>query len=98
MGALGFVVNCIVVWNTRYIQAALHWLEAMGEDTLEADLARLSPLKHKHINMRPGPEGAVQAKTLGRYHFELDDLARDGHLRPLRDPESLDTFELNWED
>ena len=62
------------------------WLEAMGEDTLEADVARLSPLKHKHINM------------LGRYHFELDDLARDGHLRPLRDPESLDTFELTWED
>ena len=86
MGALGFVVNCIVVWNTRYMQAALHWLEAMGEDTLEADVVRLSPLKHKQINM------------LGRYHFELDDLARDGHLRPLRDPESLDTFELTWED
>jgi len=86
LGALGFVVNCIVVWNTRYMQAALNWLEAMGEDTLEADVARLSPLKHKHINM------------LGRYHFELDDLARDGHLRPLRDPESLDTFELTWED
>ena len=34
---------------------------------------------------------------LGHYHFELDDLARDGHLRPLRDPESLDTFELTWE-
>jgi len=86
LGALGFVVNCIVVWNTRYMQAALNWLEAMGEDTLEADVARLSPLKHKHINM------------LGRYHFELDDLATEGNLRPLRDPNSLDTFELTWED
>ena len=62
------MVNCIVVWNTRYMQAALNWLEAMSEDTLEADVSRLSPLKHKHINM------------LGRYHFEQDDLARDGHL------------------
>ena len=86
MGALGLVANCIVVWNTRYMQPTLHWLETMGEDTLEADVSRLSLLKHKHINM------------LGRYHFELDDLARDGHLRPLRDPESLDTFELTWED
>jgi len=86
LGALGLVANCIVVWNTRYMQPTLHWLETMGEDTLEADVSRLSLLKHKYINM------------LGRYHFELDDLARDGDLRPLRDPESLDTFELTWED
>jgi hypothetical protein len=45
-------------------------------------------------------EGSVtqfRLMVLGRYHFELDDLAKDGHLRPLRDPESLDTFELTWE-
>ena len=51
-----------------------------------ADFARLSPLKYAHINM------------LGRYHFELDDLATEGNLRPLRDPDSLDALEITWKD
>ena len=35
---------------------------------------------------------------LGRYHFELDDLATEGNLRPLRDPDSLDALEITWKD
>ena len=42
--------------------------------------------KYAHINM------------LGRYHFELDDLATEGNLRPLRDPDSLDALEITWKD
>ena len=46
--------------------------------------------------MRPGPEGAVQAKTLGRYHFEVNADVAAGMLRPLRDPDSTDAFETAW--
>jgi len=57
LGALGLVLNAIVLWNTRYMDAALRHLRAGGVQVLEEDLERLSPLVHAHINM------------LGRYHF-----------------------------
>jgi len=93
LSALGLVVNAIVLWNARYIQAILDWLEGIGEDFEDGDLARLSPLKYAHINMRPGPKGAVQAKTIGRYHFTLPDDVRLGAMRPLRDPDTLELYE-----
>ena len=42
LGALGLVVNAIVLWNTRYMDAVL--------SKLQADARRLSPLVHKHLN------------------------------------------------
>ena len=74
LGALGLVVNVIVLWNTIYMDAALNQLRAEGYDVQDEDVARLSPLGSDHINM------------LGRYTFILPDAVAQGQLRPLRDP------------
>ena len=74
LGALGLVVNVIVLWNTIYMDAALDQLRAEGFDVRPEDVARLSPLGFEHINM------------LGRYAFTLPDAVARGELRPLRNP------------
>jgi hypothetical protein len=78
LGALGLVVNVIVLWNTIYMDAALTQLRAGGFDVRDEDVARLSPLGFDHINM------------LGRYAFILPDSIARGELRPLRDPQNID--------
>jgi TnpA family transposase len=78
LGALGLVVNVIVLWNTIYMDAALNQLRAEGQDVRDEDVARLSPLGFDHINM------------LGRYAFTLPDTVARGELRPLRDPRIAD--------
>ncbi|GAA4389571.1 Tn3 family transposase [Hymenobacter koreensis] len=76
LGALGLVVNALVLWNTRYLQRALeHWQETHGAVDA-ADVIRLSPLLHEHVNM------------LGRYDFTLPERVAAGEFRPLRDPAS----------
>lgn len=79
LGALGLVVNIIILWNTLYINAALEQLQAEGYPIHPDDVARLSPLVFDHINL------------LGRYAFSVPDAVWRGELRPLRDP--TDTFE-----
>lgn len=74
LGALGLVLNMIVLWNTVYIEAALDQLRRDGYPVQNDDVARLSPLLHEHINM------------LGRYSFSVPDAVARGQLRPLRDP------------
>jgi TnpA family transposase len=74
LGALGLVLNILVLWNTRYMEAALNRLRADGVEVRPEDVARLSPLSYEHINM------------LGRYHFTLAEPIARGELRPLRDP------------
>lgn len=78
LGALGLVVNVIVLWNTIYMEAALNQLRAEGFVVRDEDVARLSPLGFDHINM------------LGRYAFTLPDMVARGELRPLRDPRIRD--------
>ena len=78
LGALGLVVNVIVLWNTIYMEAVLNQLRAEGFDVRAEDVARLSPLGFDHINM------------LGRYAFILPDRVARGELRPLRDPQNTD--------
>ena len=63
-----------MLWNTIYMDAALNQLVLEGYDVRPEDVARLSPLGFKHINM------------LGRYAFTLPDFVARGELRPLRDP------------
>jgi TnpA family transposase len=75
LGALGLVVNVIVLWNTLYINAALQRLEAEGHPTEPEDVARLSPLVFDHINL------------LGRYAFSVPEAVARGELRPLRSPD-----------
>ena len=85
LGALGLVVNAITVWNTKYLQAVLDWLEVIGEAPNPEDLAHLSPLRYEHIHM------------LGRYRFNLHEDVKWGGLRPLRDPDNLETWpDLEW--
>jgi TnpA family transposase len=78
LGALGLVVNVIVLWNTIYMDAVLNQLRNEGHDVRDEDVARLSPLGFDHINM------------LGRYAFTLPDTVARGELRPLRDPRVAD--------
>lgn len=77
LSALGLVVNLVVLWNTIYMDAALDRLRTDGHDVRAQDVARLSPLRFKHINM------------LGRYAFTLPDIVARGELRPLRDPSAI---------
>ena len=74
LGALGLVLNMIVLWNTVYMEAALNQLCQDGYPVRDDDVARLSPLLHEHINM------------LGRYSFSVPEAVAKGELRPLRDP------------
>ncbi|MGI5200370.1 Tn3 family transposase [Spirillospora sp. CA-108201] len=43
IGALGLALNAIVLFNTRYMDAALTHLRTSGFDVREEDVARLSP-------------------------------------------------------
>ncbi|MEU0634015.1 Tn3 family transposase, partial [Streptomyces sp. NPDC005989] len=76
IGALGLVLNALVLFNTRYMDAAVNQLRADGFDVRDEDVARLSPFVRHHINM------------LGRYSFQLPELP--GGLRPLRDPDAAE--------
>jgi hypothetical protein len=52
VGALGLVVNAIVLWNTRYVHAALNHPCGSGYHVRNHDMQRPSPLVHDHINLR----------------------------------------------
>ena len=58
------------------MDAVLSNLRADGDaiKIADADVRRLSPLVHEHLNF------------LGRYHFSLPGDVRGGELRELRDP------------
>ena len=66
-----------MLWNTIYTDAALDQLRAEGHEVRDEDVARLSPLSCRHINM------------LGRYAFTIPDMVARGELRPLRDPSAV---------
>ena len=75
LGALGLVVNIVVLWNTLYMNAALNHLRNEGIEVRPEDAARLSPLGHENINF------------LGRYSFTLAEPVARGGMRPLSNPE-----------
>lgn len=74
LGALGLVLNMIVLWNTIYMEEVLNQLREEGYPVRDEDVLRLSPLMHPHINM------------MGRYSFSLPEIVTKGELRPLRNP------------
>jgi len=78
LGALGLVVNMLVLWTTRYSDLALAQMREQGLEVRDEDVARLSPLGYSHVNM------------LGRYEFALPDSIARGAFRPLRDPRAID--------
>ncbi len=71
LGALGLVLNMVVLWNTRYLDAALNHLRATGYEVDDEAVARLSPLVRRHINV------------LGRYRFDREAAKLGERLRPL---------------
>ncbi|MGB3632893.1 MAG: Tn3 family transposase [Rubrobacteraceae bacterium] len=82
LGALGMVVNAVCLFNSLYLDEAVRRLRTDGEEAIEADLARVSPLMREHV------------RVLGRYHFTLDESVSEGGLRPLRDPAEFDEYEF----
>ena len=72
------MVNALVLWNTRYMDAALNYLRSKGKEVKVEDVARLSPLGDSHFN------------ALGRYHFTLSDSILRGEMQPLRNPEIVE--------
>lgn len=83
LGALGLVLNCITLWNTVYMDAALEQLRAEDYPVREEDLAYLSPFVRKHINVN------------GHYSFLLPDMP--GGRRELRDPDEPLEDEGDWQ-
>lgn len=76
-GAVGLVLNAVVLWTTRCIDAAVAPLRAEGHKVRDEDIARLSPLKRKNLNV------------CGRYSFTAS-VPAGGSLRPLRDPDAVE--------
>lgn len=72
LGALGLVVNMIVLWNTLYMSKAIEYLKDTGVDVREEDVKRLTPLGYDHIRLT------------GRYDFTLTANPEPGGLRPLQ--------------
>ena len=69
--------DCVVEHHLH--GGVLNQLRAEGYPVNDADVARLSPLLHEHVNM------------LGRYSFSVPDAVAKGGLRPLRDPADRDS-------
>lgn len=76
IGALGLVLNALVLINTRYMGAAVAQPRKDGFEIRDKDVARLSPFVRHHNNV------------LGRYSFQLSE-PPDG-LLPLHDKHATD--------
>ncbi|MEU5637704.1 Tn3 family transposase [Streptomyces rishiriensis] len=74
--ASDLVLNAVVLWTTRHIDAAVAQLRVEGHEISDEDVARLSPLEHKNLN------------CLGRYSFTASQPVEG--LRPLRAPDAVD--------
>ncbi|MGW0884698.1 Tn3 family transposase [Streptomyces sp. NPDC002671] len=74
LGALGLMLNIVVLWNTVYFQKITEEMRAEGIHVRDEDIARLSPLKFAHINFH------------GRYSFALPAEVASGQLRATRKP------------
>jgi TnpA family transposase len=83
LGALGLVLNILVLWTTRYLEAALDQLDRTGHSIDTKDVERLSPLKFRNVNLH------------GRYSFMLSEDVARGALRPLRDGREPDEDDLD---
>jgi TnpA family transposase len=79
LGALGLVVNCIVLYDTLYTQRIAEQLRADGHQISDEDIRRLSPLVIEHINL------------VGRYHITLAEAILHGGYRPLNSAALIET-------
>lgn len=74
LGSLSLMLNAVVLWTTRHIDAAVTQLRAEGHEIRDEDFVRLSPLKQLNGNV------------LGRHTFIA--FAPRENLRPLRTPDA----------
>ena len=72
------MINALVLWNTRYLDAALAKVRTTDVAVKPEDVQRLAPLLLDHVNV------------VGRYEFILTESIRKGKLRPLREPKEAD--------
>ena len=70
VGCLNLVTNAVIVWNTLYIQQVVEQLRKEGIEVNEADLKRIWPTRHAHINL------------YGTYHFNPEEIGKQ-QLRSL---------------
>ncbi len=77
IGALGLVLNALVPFNTRYMDAAVTQLRADGFEVRNEDVARLSPFVQT-ITSTCSAGTPSSSPNL------------PGGLRPLRNPDSAD--------
>jgi hypothetical protein len=78
LGALGLMLNCVVLWNTIYMDKARAQRQAAGRPIPDEILAGLSPLIHEHLNFSgryplqracPRPAAARSRHARGRGHL-----------------------------
>jgi TnpA family transposase len=81
LGALGLVVNMLVIWNTLYQDRILSELRARGATANLDDIERLSPLGYDHIRIH------------GQYVFTLAEPIQHGGFLPLRTWEEVERTE-----
>lgn len=77
LNTLGRVLNMVVLWTTRYMDAAINYLKQTGFEVRDEDVERLSPLVSHHINFG------------GKYHFSLPDVVKRRELRPFHKPSDM---------
>jgi len=90
LGALGIVLNCVVLWNTVYIDSALRQLRSQGYPVRDEDVARLSPFTRNHINVH-GKYSFTPIKPAGRAKGATA-------TRQLRDPDVRDDDEEDFDE
>lgn len=73
---LNLLVAAVILWNTRYLQAAFGHLAASGMDVPQDHIRHVAPLGWEHIGLT------------GDYVWGVDPLPKEG-LRPLRRPTSM---------
>jgi TnpA family transposase len=71
---LTLFTNAVIVWNTRYIQAAVKQLQSEGYEVKNSDLSHISPCRFRHIN------------KYGKYSFNVEEEMDRKELRPLQKP------------
>jgi TnpA family transposase len=77
LNTLGLVLNMVVLWTTRHMDAAVNYLKQAGVEVRDEDVERLSPLVSHHINF------------VGKYYFSLPDEVKRGELRPFHNPDNM---------
>jgi hypothetical protein len=70
-GCLNLLTNAVIVWNTMYMQTALHALRAEGYPVREEDLRHLWPTRFAHVH------------RYGKYTFNIEAARTRTGLRPL---------------